>query len=221
MTDLTATAFDQDPDADRPPPVDRPLRPVRRLPDDHPRRDDRERRPALDPGRPRVLPEQPGLGRQRLPDPVRRPAAARRPARRPDRPQGRLHDRARRLHRRLGALRSCPEPGGADRRPLHPGRRRRADVGGHPRDDRDDVPGARGAGEGDRRLQLRRRRRRLDRAAARRRAHRGDQLALDLLRQPADRHRTAVLATRLLERDAASASRRAPTSPARRSSPGR
>ena len=35
-----------------------------------------------------------------------------------------------------------PEPGDADRRPLHPGRRRRADLGGDPGDDRDDVPGA-------------------------------------------------------------------------------
>ena len=81
------------------------------------------------------------------------------------------------------------EPGHADRRALRPGRRRRADLGGDPGDDRDDVPGAAGAGEGDRRLHLRRLRRRLDRAARRRRPHRGDQLALDLLRQPADRHR--------------------------------
>ena len=44
------------------------------------------------------------------------------------------------------------------------------------------------AGESDRRLRLRRLRRRLDRAAARRRPHRGDQLALDLHHQPADRH---------------------------------
>ncbi len=53
--------------------------------------------------------------------------------------------------------------------------------------DRDDVPGAPGPGEGDRHLQLRRGRGRLDRPAARRRAHPGPELALDLLRQPADR----------------------------------
>ena len=53
--------------------------------------------------------------------------------------------------------------------------------------DRDDVPGAAGAGEGDRRLQLRRRRPGVRSACCRRRAHPGDQLALDLLRQPPDR----------------------------------
>ena len=42
-------------------------------------------------------------------------------------------------------------------------------------------------GESDRRLRLRRLRRRLDRAARRRRPHRRDQLALDLPDQPADR----------------------------------
>ena len=72
-------------------------------------------------------------------------------------------------------------------RALRPGRRRRADLGGDPRDDRDDVPGAAGAGEGDRRLRLRRLRRRLDRPARRRRPDRGDQLALDLLHQRPDR----------------------------------
>ena len=49
------------------------------------------------------------------------------------------------------------------------------------------FPAAPGAGEGDWDLHLRRRRRRLDRAPARRCAHPGDQLALDLLRQPPDR----------------------------------
>ena len=59
----------------------------------------------------------------------------------------------------------------------------RADLGGHPRDDRDDVPRAARAGEGDRGLQLRRLGRRLDRPARRRPHHPGHQLALDLLRQ--------------------------------------
>ena len=112
------------------------------------------------------------------------------------------------------------EPGDADRRALRPGRRRRDDLGGDPRDDRDDVPGAARAGEGDRRLQLRRVGRRLDRPARRRRAHAGDRLALDLLRQRADRRsRPALLALRLVERDGASASRRARTSSAPRWSP--
>ena len=47
------------------------------------------------------------------------------------------------------------------------------------------------AGESDRRLRLRRLRRRLDRPAARRRPHRRDQLALDLPHQPADRDRSS------------------------------
>ena len=68
------------------------------------------------------------------------------------------------------------------------------DLGRDPGDDRDDVPRAARAGESDRRLRLRRLRRRLDRPAARRRPDRGDQLALDLLHQPADRDRHRVLA---------------------------
>ena len=90
---------------------------------------------------------------------------------------------------RLAAVRAGRQPGDADRRALRPGRRRRDGVGGDPGHDRDDVPRAARAGEGDRRLQLRRLGRRLDRAARRRRAHAGHQLALDLLRQHPDRHR--------------------------------
>src|SRR5215212_6439470 len=63
------------------------------------------------------------------------------------------------------------------------------DVRRDPRDDRDHVPRAARAGEGDRDLRLRGVRRRLDRPARRRRPHRGDQLALDLLHQPPDRDR--------------------------------
>ena len=58
---------------------------------------------------------------------------------------------------RVAAVRRRPEPGDADRRALRAGRRRRADLRRDPRHDRDDVPGAAGAGEGDRRLRLRRR----------------------------------------------------------------
>ena len=56
----------------RPRALDRPRRPLRRDAHDHPRPDDRERRPAVDPGRPRLLPVEPRLGRQRLPDRLRR-----------------------------------------------------------------------------------------------------------------------------------------------------
>ena len=79
------------PDQRRTDPRDRPshrpqalagaLHAVCRRAHDRARRDDRERRAAVHPGRSRLLPEQPRLGRQRLPDPVRRPPAAGRPLR--------------------------------------------------------------------------------------------------------------------------------------------
>ena len=132
----------------------------------------------------------PGLGRQRLPDPVRRPAAAGRPARRPDRAPLDLPHRPDRLHRGLARLRPGADQRRPDRRPLHPGHRRRADLGRHPRHARDHVPRAARPGPGHRRLQP-------SSAAAGgsigllaggvlTQAH---QLALDLLRQPAHRHR--------------------------------
>ena len=80
--------------------------------------------------------------------------------------------RPRALHARVAALRRGPEPGRARRRALRPGRRRRADLGRDPRHDRHDVPRARRAGEGDRRLRVRRVGGRLDRPARRRRADR-------------------------------------------------
>src|SRR5919198_1257346 len=126
------------------------LRPLRRHADDRPRRDDRERRSAVNPGGPGLQPERPRVGRQRIPDRVRRPPAALGTDRRSDRPAARLLGRARRLHRRVPALRARPEPGSFDRSPLRPGSRRSAHLRGHPRDDRDHVPGAPGAGEGDR-----------------------------------------------------------------------
>ena len=76
----------------------------------------------------------------------------------------------------------------AGRRALCPGRRRRDDLGGDPRDDRDDVPGGPRAGEGDRRVRVRRLGGRLGGPARGRRPYAVHQLALDLLRQPPDRH---------------------------------
>ena len=58
-----------------------------------------------------------------------------------------------------------------------------------PRHDRDDVPRAARAGQGDRRVRVRRLRRRLRRPARRRRDHAVDRLALDLLREHPHRHR--------------------------------
>ena len=133
---------------------------------------------------------EPRVGRQRLPDRVRRPAAAGRPPRRPDRAPAHLPRRRRAVHARLGAVRRWRRAqtvlvaarfvqgiGGA---------MTSAVILGH---DRDDVPRAARAGQGDRRVRVRRLGGRLCRAARRRRADAVDQLALDLLREHADRHR--------------------------------
>ena len=128
-----------------------------------------------------------------------------------------LPGRPRRLHRRLAALRRWRRARGCWSAARFVqgigGAMTSAVILGH---DRDDVPRAARAGEGDRRLRLRRLRRRLGRPAGRRRAHPVDQLALDLLHQHPDRRsrprcwpRGCSSATR------ASASARAPTSPAR------
>ena len=93
------------------------------------------------------------------------------------------------VHRRIPAVRPGGQPDAADRRALRPGRRRRDDLRGDPRHDRDDVPRAARAGEGDRRVRVRRLRRRLGRPARRRRDHAVDRLALDLLREHPDRDR--------------------------------
>src|SRR5215217_2883772 len=77
--------------------------------------------------------------------------------------------------------------GDARPRALRPGRRRCAHVRRDPRHDRDDVPPAARAGESARRIRVRGLGGRLDRPAGRRRAHRRDQLALDLPDQRADR----------------------------------
>ena len=187
---------------------------------DRPRRDDRERRPAVDPGRPGVLAERSRVGSKRLPDRIRRPAPAVRPDRRSGRPATDLPHRPRSLHLRVPALRPGAEPGPLDRCAVRPGRRWSADVRGDPGHDRDDVPAAPGAGEGDRPLHLRRSRRRLDRASARRDPHRDDQLALDLLRQPPDRHRHGAVRAQARTRSRrASGSAPGRTSPAPRCSP--
>src|SRR6267378_6814579 len=64
--------------------------PLHRLSLDRRRHDDRQRRAALDPERPGLLPVRPRVGDQRLPDRVRRPPSARGSPGRPVRPQARL-----------------------------------------------------------------------------------------------------------------------------------
>ena len=93
-------------------------------------------------------------------------------ARRPARPAARVPDRPRASSPRPPCCAHGSEPGRADRRPLPPGHRRSARLGRDPGNDRHDVPRAQGAGEGDRRLHVRRGRGRFDRPARRRRADR-------------------------------------------------
>ena len=113
------------------------------------------------------------------------------------------------------------EPGAADRRALRPGRRRRADLRGDPRHDRHDVPGAAGAGEGDRRLQLRRLRPAARSAcwpaACSPRRSTGTGSSSSTCRSASSTARPRAAAARRATR--ASASARAPTCPARCWSP--
>ncbi len=130
-----------------------------------------------------------GLGDERLPDRLRRPDAAGRTARRPALAARGVSGRTDGVHHGFTGLRAGLELGAARRRSLHPGHRRRHDRRGHAGDDRDHVPRAARAGQGDRRLRVRGLRRGHDRAARRRRPDPGHRLALDLLRQPAHRRR--------------------------------
>src|SRR3954451_23883333 len=82
-----------------------------------PGRRDRERRAALDQGRPRVLAGGPPVGDQRLRPRLRRFPPPRRPGRRPPGTQARLPRRARRLHARVAPCGTRLERGLADRRP--------------------------------------------------------------------------------------------------------
>ena len=171
----------------RPQPLDSAVRPLRGRTDDRARRHGRERRPAVRAGRPRLLAVEPRLGRERVPDRVRRAAPAGRPARRPAGPQAHLHDRPRRVHRSVTAVRSRADTGDAGRCALHPGHRRRDDLRRGTRNDRHDVSRAARTGQGDRRIRVCRLRRWVGRAAGGRHPDGVDQLALDLLREHPDR----------------------------------
>ena len=148
-----------------------------------PRRDDR---PAGHPGELPGRPVRARVDRQRLHADVRRPAADRRRARRPLRPQADVHHRPRDLHRRLGHRRPLVVVGDAHRRPGDPGRRRRDRHPAHP-----DDPVGRGAGRAargrPRRVGRDRRPGHRHRAGRRRGDRRGTRLAVDLLDQRPDR----------------------------------
>ncbi len=151
------------------------------------RLDDRGDRAADDRRRPRGNLEA-LLDRHRLSARLDRDHSDLRQARRHLRPQARASGRARDLPRRLGALRAQPEHDRADRVPRRPGaRRRRA-----PRDDpggdrRHRLPARTRPVLGFHRRHIRDRNR--ARAADRRLDRRPRLVALDLLREPADRDR--------------------------------
>ena len=134
-----------------------------------------------------VHPGEPVMGRQRLHPGLRRPAAARRPRRRPLRPPQGVHGGRVAVRRRLAAGRHRSERGHAAGRPGLAGPRRGDGLPQRPGPDHDDLPGWPGAQPGDGRV------RRDVRCGCSRRAHprrcadRG-RLALDLLHQRADRH---------------------------------
>ena len=163
--------------------VARPVPGLQRAVHGHPRRDDRERRAAVDPGRPEHVGVGPAMGGQRLHAHVRRLPAARRARRRPPRPQTCLPRGRGRLHGRVVPERDRRLLDLPDRRPRPAGPRRGHDRPRGALDPDDDVPGGRAAHEGDGRLGRDRDRRRGRRAPPRRHPHRPLLLALDLLRQ--------------------------------------
>ena len=176
-----------------------------------PRRLDRERRAAVDLGRPRLHLREPRVGRQRLHAGVRGLPAARRSRGGPARPARGVRRRPGAVRARLAGGRAGPERADARRRARRAGargsRRRARDA----LDPHDRLPGGPRAQPGARPVgRDGRRRRRLGRAA-RRRAHGDAQLALDPDHQRADRPvRRAG--------GAAGRARRAAATPARRAS---
>ena len=155
--------------------------------DDRSRLDDRERRAAVHQGRPRLLGDLAGLGRECLPADVRRLPAPRRTAWRPVRSAPVLHRRHRPLHARLARVRTLDLAGDTDRRARRPGPRRRSRIRRVALAHHEPVHRAGRACQGDGHLRLRGLRRWLHRRVAGRRPHRRARLALDLPGQHPDR----------------------------------
>ena len=145
-------------------PLARSLRPLPRQPHDRPGRDDRERRAAVDQAGPRVLGDLAGVGGQRVPADLWRPAAARRAPRRPARASPDVHLRDHAVHAQLAGVRPVELAGDARRRARRAGCRRRGRLGGVALADHGPLHRDRRAREGDGVLRLRRVRRR-DRSA--------------------------------------------------------
>ena len=165
-----------------------------------PRRDRRQRRPAVHRRGLRCEPLPAAVDHQRIPAVAGQPDPARRVAGRPVRPSPGVRDRDGLVRRCLAAVRAGPQRRGADRSAGAPRRRRRPAHSGQPRDDRGRLR-ARGPGAGDRRLVRADRHLGRGRAVPRRRSRAVRRLALDLPDQPADRgaHRVHRRARRTRE----------------------
>ena len=134
------------------------------------------------------------MGRQRVRARLRRLPAPRRPRGRPARTQAPVPVRRRRVHDCVAPQRPRVVVGRADRLARASGARRRLHLARCARDHHDDVRGGSRAVEGARRVGGDRFRRRGGRARARRRAHAGVLVAVDLLHQrPRRDHRVRAL----------------------------
>ena len=153
------------------------------------RRDRREHRAALGAARPALLAGQPPVGGQRLHARLRRLPAARRPRRRPPRPQAAVRGRRAAVLGRLAAQRLRPVLRDADRRPRPAGPRRRARLPRRPGDHHHHLHRRQRAHQGAGRLERDRGLGRGRRPADGRRPHRPRLVALGVLRQRARRHR--------------------------------
>ena len=173
----------------QPQPLARALRALPRGHHDRPRRDDRERRLAVDSRRPRVLAGLAGLGRERLPPHLRRLPASGRPARGSVRAPAALSHRDLGLHCRFARVRARHLADIPHRRARGSGPRRRHRLRRRALADHDHVHRARRTCEGDGRRRLRALRRRDCRRAPRRHPHGPLELALDLSRQHPRRRR--------------------------------
>ncbi len=146
-----------------------------------------QRRPAIDPDRPRLLTHLAAVGGQRLHAGVRWIPAARRTRRRLRRPPPPVRARHHRLHRGLAGLRSGAVVRVPHLRPRPPGPRRSDGLPGRAVDRDHHLPRGPRAHQGAQRVGRDRRRRRRRRPAARRHPHRVPVVGVGVLRQRAGR----------------------------------
>ena len=139
--------------------------------------------------RPRLRPERPVVGRERLHADVRRLPAARRPPGRPARAAAHLHHRDVAVRVRLAGGRPRPERHLAGERARTAGPRRGADLPVRTFDSHHHIRGGRRAQQGPGRLGRGGRLGRSGRRARRRHAHRVGRMGVGAVRERPDRHR--------------------------------